>query len=128
MSRSTLIEIINRNLSTDHGRSTASYVVSGIVGENDAVLALGKLCAMNQIHLLRMLMGIAIGIDPLSGRHEHASTCRFNVSGDVVELHFTSDDGNLCIALHIAGSYILPTACRYSETATGAKTPEISIG
>ncbi|MEM4584419.1 MAG: hypothetical protein QW611_05545 [Ignisphaera sp.] len=116
MNRLTLIEMINRNLSTDYGRSSVAYSVVSVVGDNDFVTAVCKLCSMNQVHLLRMVLAITIGVDPLAGRNEYVTRCRFNIHNDTIEFHFESDDGEkLCISIHVSGTQVTPTACRYTE-------------
>lgn len=120
-SHDTLIESIIKVMGFESSRNFVAYLVQNLVGDNIVESAISKLCSSNEIPLLRLVMALAIGVDPLIGRAEYVTSCRIASAGDVTELRFTADDGSeLCIGIYTSGNIRVATACRASEGKTAA--------
>lgn len=112
----TLIESIIKVMGSESGRNFVAYLIQNMVGDNVVENAIAKLCSSNEIPLLRLIMALSIGIDPLIGRTEYVTSCRIANAGDVIELRFTANDGSeLCIGIYTSGSVRVATACKALE-------------
>ncbi|MEM1699506.1 MAG: hypothetical protein QXD83_06475 [Sulfolobales archaeon] len=100
-------------MSSESGRSLATYLIQNLVGDNNVENAIAKLCSSNEIALLRLVMALSVGVDPLIGRTEYVTSCRVATAGDVLELRFTTNDGSeLCLGLYTSGNLRTATSCR----------------
>lgn len=122
----SLIDLILRNLSIDDTRSLISNCLYELLGENTVVGAIKKVCMINDINVLRIMLILLYKTDPLYNRMFVPEKC-YCRDGDVLEIYLEGRDGDhtICIGLTKSEPF-MPTACSTVKTDLPERSIELS--